>query len=179
MPVKKIVVIGPESTGKSTLCRQLAAHYKTSWVPEFAREYLEMNGKEYTLATLSEIARGQVSGEDKLYRQLLNESDDVKKLFIDTDLYVIKVWSEFVFNSCDNRVLQQIALRKYDLYLLCQTDLPWEQDELREYPDPETRNRLFSYYKDAMVQQNIPWVEIKGNYEARLTQAIRAVENLS
>lgn len=183
MAIKKIVVIGPESTGKSFLCRQLADHFKTVWVPEFAREYLLTNGKDYTFEDLSVIAKGQVEKEDSIvygpWSMVHSKSSFIPRtLFIDTDLYVIKVWSEFVFNKCDNRILTGIVNRKYDLYLLCNTDLPWERDELREYPDLATREKLFHHYKDAMINQEIPWTEIKGGYEERLAIAIKAVENI-
>lgn len=180
MAIKKIVVIGPESTGKSTLCKQLATHYNTLWVPEYAREYLLANGKEYTFQDLSMIAEGQIKNEDFMVHGPWSSKThpNVLPLFIDTDLYVIKVWSEFVFNKCENRILSQIATRIYDLYLLCNIDLPWEKDELREYPDLKTREKLFLHYKDAMINQYVPWVEISGGYEERLAQAIKAVDQL-
>ena len=182
MQFKKIVVIGPESTGKSFLCKQLAQHYNSVWVPEYAREYLLTNGKEYTYEDLSVIAAGQINSEETILHDLseLDPGNPAKNqpVFIDTDLYVIKVWSEFVFNRCENRVLNQIALRNYDLYLLCNTDLPWEKDELREYPDIETRKKLFHYYKDAMINQSAPWVQISGKYDKRLSLAVDAVDKL-
>ncbi|MEO8771237.1 MAG: ATP-binding protein [Ferruginibacter sp.] len=173
--IKKIVVIGPESTGKSALCKQLAEHFKTEWVREYAREFLEAYGTAYDFENLYKIAEGQIKNEeDAIFNaQLITHNSQL--LFIDTDLYVIKVWSEFVFNKCDNRILTQIANRKYDLYLLCNTDVPWVKDSLREYPDLKTREKLFDYYKDAMLNQHIPWFEIKGNYEERLSMAIDAV----
>lgn len=171
--LKRIVAIGPESTGKSTLCSQLADHYQTAWVQEYAREYLEANGTDYTFEDLAKIAAGQLTVEDTVA-----EKTGKGPVFIDTDLYVIKVWSEFVFNKCDNRLLTGIATRKYDLYLLCNTDLPWQKDALREYPDIETREKLFHHYKDAMIHQHIPWVEISGGYDERLRQAVQAVDRL-
>jgi NadR type nicotinamide-nucleotide adenylyltransferase len=172
-PLKKIVIIGPESTGKSTLCEMLANHYQTKWVAEYAREFLLTNGKEYTYDDLLNIAKGQLSLEDK------GTSDSsLSKVFIDTDLYVMKVWCEFVFNKCHQWIIDGIVERKYDLYLLCNTDLPWTKDELREYPDLETREKLFHIYKDIMVNQNTPWVEIKGVHEERLQLAIEAVDSI-
>ncbi len=97
-------------------------------------------------------------------------------LFIDTDLYVMKVWCEFVFNQCHQYILNEIAQRKYDLYLFCNIDLPWIKDELREYPDEAPRKELYNIYKDILINQNTPWVEISGNYEDRLNKAIAAVE---
>ncbi len=97
-------------------------------------------------------------------------------LFIDTDMYVMKVWCEYVFNKCHNWILNRIAERKYDGYLLCNTDLPWVKDNLREYPDVETRNRLYHFYKDIMINQSVPWINISGNYKERLDKAINFIE---
>lgn len=178
----KIVIIGPESTGKSTLCSQLAKHYQTLWCPEFAREYLVTNGMDYTYDDLLTIAKGQIDLEEargyKLQAARENPQPITRNpiLFIDTDMYVMKVWCEFVFGKCHSWILNQIAIRKYDLYLLCNIDLPWIKDELREYPDKETRNKLYHFYKDIMVNQNVPWVNISGPYEERLQTAINAVD---
>jgi NadR type nicotinamide-nucleotide adenylyltransferase len=176
MATKKIVVIGPESTGKSTLCEQLAIHYNTVWCPEYARDHLLKFGKKYTYDDLLTIAKGQLAME---YANLYRAIDMGKAaMFIDTDMYVMKVWSEFVFGKCHRFILDEIVERKYDLYLLCNTDLPWVKDELREYPDLETRQKLFFIYKDIMVNQSVPWVEITGNNEERLKVAVKAVDKL-
>ncbi len=172
--LKKVVIIGPESTGKSTLCKQLAAHFKTSWVPEYAREYLLKNGTDYTYKELLTIAKGQIALEEKQAEHASGKA----QLFIDTDMYVMKVWCEFVFGKCHQFILDEIATREYDLYLLCNTDLPWVKDELREYPDLKTREKLYLIYKDIMVNQHTPWADIKGNYEERLQAAINAVEKI-
>lgn len=181
--IKKIVTIGPESTGKSTLCQQLASHYNTIWVKEFAREYLFNNGMNYTFETLLDIAKGQLASEDETIkkwetenRQSININN--QPVFIDTDMNVMKVWSEFVFEKSHNWVLNQVVERKYDLYLLCNTDLPWVKDELREYPDLEEREKLYHHYKDLLINQHMPWVEISGGFNDRLNKAIAAVNNI-
>ena len=179
--IKRVVITGPESTGKSTLCEQLAAHYNTVWVKEYAREYLELNGTDYGFEDLYAIAEGQIAREEKAVSELqIREAStfNFPPVFIDTDLYVMKVWSEFVFNKCDNKILTQIAHRTYDLYLLCNVDLPWVKDGLREYPDLITREKLFHYYKEEMAEQHAPWVIITGNYEERLQHAVNAVDRL-
>jgi|SRR5882724_1221194 len=185
--LKKIVIIGPESTGKSTLCAQLAQHYDTLWCPEYAREYLLKNGKDYNYDDLLTIAKGQIELEEKVTQLAVNNWQVARShsppsthhsLFIDTDMYVMKVWCEFVFGKCHSYILDQIAGRKYDLYLLCNTDLPWIKDELREYPDLETRQKLYTIYKDLMIRQPTPWVNVSGNYEERLQKAIAAVDDL-
>ncbi len=173
MSIKKIVVIGPESTGKSTLCLQLAEHYQTLWCPEYAREYLEKNVRDYNYADLLTIAKGQIKLEEKT---LSGAGSRQSMVFIDTDMYVMKIWCEFAFGKCHSWILNQIATREYDLYLLCNVDLPWIKDNLREYPNKQTRNNLYHFYKDIMVNQSVPWVNIRGDYEQRLRIAINAVE---
>jgi NadR type nicotinamide-nucleotide adenylyltransferase len=191
--IKKIVVIGPESTGKSTLCEQLAQHYKMQWCPEFAREYLLTNGKNYSFDDLLTIAKGQLAMEDEYTALVTSQWSMVNDrtwvnphslhttqhspfLFIDTDMYVMKVWCEYVFQKCHQFILDQIVSREYDLYLLCNNDLPWTQDELREYPNEVNRIELFHIYKDLLINQNVPWVEISGDDDERLITAIDAVE---
>jgi NadR type nicotinamide-nucleotide adenylyltransferase len=178
MQCKKIVAIGPESTGKSTLCTQLASHFKTTWVPEYAREFLLKHGTDYKYEDLYTIATGQLESEKNIELGLEPADSNPPLLFVDTDLHVIKVWSEFVFGKCDNRILTGIANSDRDLYLLCNTDLPWVKDELREYPDLETREILYHYYKETMINQPVRWVEIKGTDEERLQTAITAVNKL-
>lgn len=177
--MKKIVVIGPESTGKSILSDQLAQHFNSSWCPEFAREYLLTYGKDYDYEDLLTIAKGQLALEDEYIQMSAGTHltvNNSKLLFIDTDMYVMKVWSEFVFGKCHRFILDQITERQYDLYLLCNVDLPWVKDELREYPDLKTRQQLYLIYKDIMINQPVPWVEISGDYEERLQKAADAVE---
>ena len=192
-PLIKVAVIGPESTGKSTLCELLAQYYNTQWCPEFAREFLLTHGTDYSYDDLLYIAKGQLAMEDEYTQSLVGSSVsevhssvqdselrtlNTKLLFIDTEMYVMKVWCEFVFGKCHRWVLDQIIERKYDLYLLCNTDLPWVKDELREYPDLKTRDQLYHIYKDIMINQSTPWVDISGDYDERLQTAIKAVDQL-
>jgi len=185
MPVKKIVVIGPESTGKSSLCGELAARYGTDWVAEYAREYLLAHGTNYSYEDLLTIAKAQVEMEDRQAAEmdrLAAESSGLPAgrniLFIDTDMYVMRVWCEFVFGKCHSWILDQVATRKYDGYLLCRTDLPWVKDELREYPDLVSREKLFHIYRDSMINQSTPWAEIGGTADQRLQNAIDAVNHM-
>lgn len=181
--VIKIVAIGPESTGKSTLCESLASHFSTIWCKEFARAYLLEHGTDYGYEDLLAIARGQLSGEDQALEAVLSAPRVTKHstlplLFIDTDMYVMKVWSEFVFGRCHAFVLDEIVKRKYDGYLLCSPDLDWVKDELREYPDLETRIQLYHHYKDILVNQSTPWFEVCGRDPVRTQSAIDWVERL-
>jgi len=183
----KVVVIGPESTGKSSLCEQLANHYNTEWVKEYAREYLLTNGTEYSYDNLLEIAEGQFALENAAIQAAkdkiknANESNSTSSselILIDTNMYVLKVWCEFVFDKCHPWILNQIVENSYDLYLLCNIDLPWVKDELREYPDLEIREKLYHHYKDLLINQSTPWVNISGNYQQRLEVAIKAIDSV-
>jgi len=178
--IKKIVIIGPESTGKSTLCQQLAQHYETVWCPEFAREYLLKNGTNYNYNDLLTIAKEQLNLEESYELKVNHSKFEIRnsKLFIDTDMYVMKVWCEYVFGKCHQYILDEIVNRKYDLYLLCDMDLPWVADELREYPNEQPRKELFNIYKDILTNQSTPWAIISGNNEQRLHYAIAAVNEL-
>ncbi|WP_207497159.1 AAA family ATPase [Aridibaculum aurantiacum] len=180
---KKVVIIGPESTGKSTLCEALANHYQTTWCAEYAREYLLEHGADYTYEDLVVIAKGQLSLEATtidqaadLWQQQPVKSTPVPLVFVDTDMYVMKVWSEFVFGKVDPFILQKIDEQHTDLYLLCNIDLPWVQDELREYPDLERRQQLFDIYKKIMENQDVQWVLVEGPHEQRIATAIAAVD---
>ncbi|TDH20630.1 ATPase [Segetibacter sp. 3557_3] len=180
--IKKIVVIGPESTGKSTLCKHLADHYNTIWCEEYARAYLLKHGTNYTYDQLLDIAKGQVELEDNCTRKLQERTETSARhkpfLFIDTNMYVMKVWCEFVFGKCHPFILEEIMQRKYDLYLLCNTDLPWVKDELREYPDPETRDKLYRLYLGILENQPVPWIHITGNNSERTAAAINGIDSL-
>lgn len=170
--MKKIVITGPECTGKSTLCAGLAAHYKTVWCPEFAREYLLKKEGPYDESDLLNIAKGQVELEDRIQKKASGDF-----YFIDTDMYVMKVWSEVVFGNCDPWILKQIVERHYDFYLLCDVGLPWVQDGLREYPQPEMRQTLFLMYKDILVNQRAPWSIVTGLHNERLQSAVSFLNN--
>ena len=174
MQVKKIAIIGPESTGKSTLCTLLAKHFNSTYCLEYAREYLNKNGKNYTVEDLLNIAKGQIDLENAAL-EVAKENTSLY-LFVDTDLYVIKVWSEYVFSTCHPFILEQIATRKYDAYLLCNIDLPWVKDGLREYPEEQPRKELFNIYKDILINQNTPFTIISGNYAQRFEYAINFIE---
>ncbi|WP_126972130.1 AAA family ATPase [Gynurincola endophyticus] len=172
--MKKIVVIGPESTGKSTLCEALAKHYGCLWVPEYARTFLEENGADYQYDDLKKIAEGQIHLENK-YTTIAIENKH-PYLFIDTNLYVIQVWSEYVFGNCDESVFRMHNQQQYDLYLLCNIDLPWQEDPLRELPDIEARKVVYNYYKTILQFQQVPWIEISGDSEQRLLNAVNGLE---
>jgi NadR type nicotinamide-nucleotide adenylyltransferase len=154
--LKKVVIIGPESTGKSTLAENLADHFGCLWVPEYARTYLENLGKTYVYDDLLKIAKGQLSLEDEMS---LNSS---KLLICDTDLNVVKVWSEHKFGKVHPWIEAQIKMRKYDLYLLTDIDIPWQDDPQREHPDPTMRRYFFELYRQILEDCGVPFEIVSG-----------------
>ncbi|MDB5208329.1 MAG: ATP-binding protein [Flavisolibacter sp.] len=124
----------------------------------------------YTYNDLDNIAHGQIKLEAKLAAEAKNDL-----YFIDTDMYVMKVWYEVAFGACPTWILKAIARTHCDLYLLCNIDLPWTKDELREYPDLTMRQKLFKMYKDIMINSGVRWVEISGANEERLQMAVSSI----
>lgn len=169
---KRILILGPESTGKSTLAEDLAHHFGEPWVPEFAREYLEKIDRPYRFEDLAEIGKGQVLLEDQQAEKAM------KFLFCDTDLRVIHIWSEHRFGKTDPWVLEEIQRRKYELILLTDTDLPWEPDPLREYPELEMRQYFFEKYLMLAEHSGFPYLVVSGDREKRLKKAVQAVDKL-
>lgn len=174
MMLKKIVIIGPESTGKSSLCKALATHYNCYSCPEYARQYLNENGTQYVYEDLEKIAKGQLELENNFTAL----SKDKPFLFIDTDMYVMKVWYEYVFDTLPPFISKEINTRPYDLYLLCKPDLPWTHDNMREYPDEKIRIILFEKYHALMLNQQTPFYIIEGIGNTRTENAIRKIDSL-
>lgn len=174
--IKKVVIIGPESTGKSYLCEKLAQHYHSSWVPEYAREYLYAVGGKYSYDDLLIIAKNQLDLENKYTEDAIQKGHNT--IFIDTDMFVMKIWCEYVYGKCHPWINRQAQAQQYNLYLLCKPDIPWVKDTLREYPDLETREKLFEIYKDTLSKQTLPWYIISGNYEERFNKALNAIETI-
>lgn len=168
--IKRIAIVGPECTGKSSIAVSLTSHYKTQWVPEFAREYLNQLGREYVQRDLIEIAKGQLSAEDELAQKATHI------LICDTNLVVIKIWSEFKYGNCDPEIIQLLNSRMYDLHLLTDIDIPWENDPLREHPNE--RQTLFNIYQSELEKMNVPFIKISGSEEQRNSMAIQAIDQL-
>lgn len=166
----KIVITGPESTGKSTLSKELANHFKVVQVEEYSRTYLQNLTKNYVQQDLTEMAKGQIALEDKA------AEIDSKFIVCDTSLEVIKIWSEFKYGDCASFITSSLQKRKPDLYLLMTPDLPWEADPLRE--NPENRQELFNLYKNELIGSTVPFYEITGNGKTRLARAIEVIKNI-
>ncbi len=177
--IKTIAIVGPESTGKSELSAALASHYKTIWVKEFAREFLEGINRQYKYDDLLQIAKGQLKLEEEEMQKLISSSlhSDLKTplMFCDTNLTVIKVWSEFKYQRCDKWILNQIKTRKYFLHLLTDIDLPWQDDPLREHP--QQRKELFNIYYDELINQKADFEIVSGINEERITNAIQIIDS--
>ncbi|HOX82700.1 MAG TPA: ATP-binding protein [Chryseolinea sp.] len=168
--IKKVAVIGPECSGKSDLSQFLADHYKTAFVPEYARAYLDRLIQPYVQSDLTKIANGQLRLEYE------NERDSNRVMICDTNLYVIKIWSEFKFGEVDKEILHHIETEKYDLYLLTYIDIPWQDDPQREHPDK--REELYQLYLNEMKNQSTPFVEIKGERDQRRKIAVDAIDKM-
>jgi NadR type nicotinamide-nucleotide adenylyltransferase len=167
--IKRIAITGPESTGKSLLSERLAAHYHTSWVPEFAREYINGLGRDYIQEDILTIAKGQLRKENRIAKN----ANGV--IFCDTELIVTKIWSDVKYSRCDEWILKKINSHKYDLYLLCYIDIPWEFDPQREHP--QLREHLFNLYLQELTERNLPFSVISGLGEERLNNAVKIINS--
>ncbi len=167
VPLKKVAVIGPECTGKTDLVFFLASHFKTEWVPEYARAFLNKLNRPYEQSDLTKIAHGQVRMEEE-WMQNAN-----RVLICDTNLIVIKVWSEEKFGVCEPEILDAMSARHYDLLLLTNIDVPWEADPQREHPGK--REYFWNIYKKEAAESKIPTIQISGPQEERRKNAIEAI----
>lgn len=171
---KKIVLYGPESTGKSTLSRKLAQHYQTISIPEFAREYLQslfdVNGHICTLEDIMPIAIGQRNAENNA--TMLNP----KLLFCDTDVLETLVYSQIYFDTVPDELVNAVLDSQYDLYLLMDIDVPWQKDDLRDKPND--RKEIYQAFENALLRFNKKYVKISGLENQRLLNAINAVDLL-
>jgi len=166
----KIAITGPESTGKSTLSEQLATHYNTVWVPEYARTYIGNLGRDYTIDDIEAIARGQLQLEQEL------EAGAGTILISDTDLLVLKIWSEHAFGRCPEFIVEQLEQQNYNLYLLMGVDLPWEPDPQREHP--HLRQFFYDWYKRELQAMGVPFAEISGQQHERFNNARKHIDAL-
>ena len=162
--MKKIVITGPESTGKSILTKTIASHCKVAYVKEMARFYLEMLNRPYTRDDLSEIAKMQLEEEQRIQRS------GGELLICDTDLRTIKIWSNYKYGSTDPYILEEIEKSKVDLYLLSYPDIPWEEDPLRE--NPNDREELFNIYLQELRQNEQIFEIVSGQFGKREKCAI-------
>jgi nicotinamide riboside kinase len=167
--MKKIAIIGPESTGKTTLAQHMAKSLGGAWVPEYAREHLEKLDRPYVEADLLEIAKGQLVLEEK------KESESPEWLICDTNLVVILIWSQDKFGRIAPGLEALFRPEEYVVHLLLKPDLPWEYDPLRE--DPERLEELFVVYQAFLEKRGIPYAIVEGAGEKRLESALAVMNN--
>lgn len=171
----KVVLFGPESTGKTTLARRLAEHYETVWVPEFARGYLQEKFNRTRIiceySDLLPIAIGQM----RIENELVAEAN--RLLICDTDLLETKVYSEMYYEGRVDPLLRKYAvLNTYDLYLLTDIDVPWEPDDLRDRP--HQREQMFRAFEQALIDHQRAYVQLSGGHEERMEKAIAHIDRL-
>jgi nicotinamide riboside kinase len=170
----KIAMFGPESSGKTTLSRQLAEHFDTVWIPEFARQYLEDKLKNANEVCVPEDLMPIAIGQTRLENEGLNTAN--KFLFCDTNLLVTKVYSEAYYEFCDPILDKAAKKHKYDLFFLTNIDLPFEKDELRD--SEENRNKFFHIFQNSLIENNKPYILLSGTKEQRLQKAIPIINDL-
>ena len=168
--MKKVVITGPESSGKTTLFNAIEEKFGIVGVPEFARIYIDQLDRPYVQGDLIEIANGQLQLEQKFS----NENKDL--LLCDTDLLTLKVWSEYKYGSCDPIILNQLMHHLPDYYVLASPDIPWEPDPQRE--NPKERDELFQIYQKEILTLKIPSIIVAGSQEQRMDQFLKFMNDL-
>ncbi|NJW52986.1 AAA family ATPase [Salinimicrobium oceani] len=173
--VIKIVLFGPESTGKTTLAKMLAEHYETEWVPEYMREYLQKKwNKEQKICEphdLLPIAKGQILLENK------KAATASELLFCDTNLLELVVYSRAYYNEFVDPSLLKPALKaKYDLYFLTYIDVPWVEDDLRDRP--LQRDLMFARFENTLIQNDLPYRVLQGSLQQRFDAAVQIIDQL-
>ncbi len=166
--LKRIAITGPESTGKSLLAKQLAKHYNTVWVPEYAREYINNLNRPYDQDDILKIAKGQIKTENELAAKAN------KILICDTELLVTKIWIEHKYKNCHPWILETIKKHTYDLYLLCNIDLQWQHDPQREHPG--LRDYFFNLFKNELINRKFNFDIVSGQSYERSKNAIRIID---
>ena len=162
--MRVVCAVGAESTGKTTICRELAQRFAVPWLGEYAREYLD--GGPYGPADLEKIAYEQMRREAELLRGTRSG------IVLDTDLAVIFVWWRERFGAVPGWLERAFAGQSPRLYLLCRPDLPWEADPLRE--SPNDLERLHGEYRRLLCERGMPFVEIGGKGVERFEAAAEA-----
>lgn len=163
----RIAVTGPESSGKSTISELLAKEFNGELIPEFARAYLMERNGVYSFEDLDIIAEEQ----QKIWQQ--NKSKEI--LVCDTEMLVMKVWSQFKYNKVSDAILKLYSEQQFDHYFLCKPDIPWEDDPLREHP--EERDKLFEIYLKELQIKGLSFTVLEGEIEARLMKAKKIISN--
>jgi len=169
----KIAILGPESTGKTVLAEQLAVYFKSQWVPEYAREYVEKLASPYGFDDICNIAKRQIQKE----KEVENQRTQTNYIFFDTELIITKVWFLYRFGKVPDFLTEQLDSGFFDFYLLCSPDLPWEPDPVREHG--EDREFFFNWYKKEIEQTGKPYVIVDGFGIQRLQNALDSLKKLN
>lgn len=164
--MKRIAVTGPESSGKTSLAERLAQEFGLAFVPEYAREYLIQRDGKYTQSDLVQIAEGQV--------KLWSEAKSARGFVADTEMLVMKIWSDFKYGETDPVILSLLQKQHFDHYFLCYPDIPWEEDPLREHP--EQRLELFELYLKELQDRKLPFSILKGDLSQRLEACRKSMQ---
>jgi len=168
----KIAILGPESTGKSTLAESLAEYFNSMWIPEYAREYVEKLTRPYTYDDVCKIALMQIEQEKSFENPLIS---DKKYVFFDTDLIITKVWFSYCFQKIPDFLTERMKVGFFDLYLLCVPDLPWKPDPVREHGND--REYFFDWYKKEIEEMGKPYIVVNGSGNQRIQNAINAIQS--
>ena len=163
----RIVITGPESSGKTTLSQSLSEHFSVPFIPEYARSYLEKRGGEYTQSDLNEIAKGQLES--------ITTSQN-KIVICDTDFSVLEIWSQYKYGIVSESIQELVNQNLFDLHILCTPDIPWEEDSLRENSD--NRDQLFELYKESLNRHNKNFIIVSGEHKNRLKKSLQSIDLL-
>jgi NadR type nicotinamide-nucleotide adenylyltransferase len=166
----RIAIVGPESTGKSDLAKDLAKHFNTCYVEEYAREYIGKLKRSYTIDDIINISKGQMELEDNMAAK----ADKI--LICDTNLVVTKIWAEHAFKQCPDWILSNLKKREYAIHLLTNIDTPWIPDPQREHP--HLREHLFEKYRSELDNEKVAYTIISGTGNERVLQAISAIDKI-
>jgi NadR type nicotinamide-nucleotide adenylyltransferase len=165
------VITGAESTGKSTLTERLANHFEAPYIHEIAREYVENLGRKYTYSDVENIAKMQIAKFNSISKS------DTPYIFVDTWLIVTKIWFEFVYNKTPDWIIQEILKTKIDLFLVCDIDLPWIYDPVRENGG-ENRRILQNKYIENINEFNFDYKLVSGIDDERFNCALNYLSEL-
>ena len=176
--VFNVAILGAESTGKTTLCRDLAAHFGSPWVPEYMRTYLQVKWDNEQLTCtwddLLPIAQGQIDLENKLAKQAAQLPDDNRYLFCDTSLFELMVYSNWYYGDCPEALTQAALAHHYDVILLTEVDIPWVADDLRD--SPHGREDISAYFASQLTHHHKAFRRIGGDRDERVQQVASWLE---
>ena len=175
-----VAVLGAESTGKTTLCRDLAAHFDSLWVSEYMRTYLQAKWDDEQLTCtwddLLPIAQGQIALENKLAKQVTQTSNENRYLFCDTSLFELMVYSHWYYGDCPAALEQAALAHHYDLILLTEVDIPWVADDLRD--SPHQRDEISAYFASQLNKHQKPFQRISGDRKERVRQVVTQLADI-